>query len=101
MGSNSPVRVWQEMDITAIKPHLLIAGTLSCDCGNCKEVGLNVESRSCTSCGTTFRYVGTRTPNSAKDARRIRSRRADLVIIDLSDFKVADARTKAHGLLGD
>ena len=101
MGSKSIVRIWQEVDIKTIEPHLLIAGNVSGDCANCKEVGIPFESKTCPKCGTLFKYMGTRISNSIKEAKRLRIKRPDLVLIDFKDFKEIQARTKAHGILGE
>ena len=101
MGKNTIIRVWKEMDADAIKPHLLIAGSTTGDCANCKDIGISFEAKNCPKCGTVFKYIGTRISNSAREAKRLRARRPDLMLIEYDDFKQIQARTKARGLWGD
>lgn len=95
------IRVWQELDFKEVKEHLLIAGSISGDCGNCKEVGISFEAKNCPKCQAHFKYMCTRISGSPKEAKRLRAKRPDLVIIDFQDFKEAQARKKVHGLLND
>jgi len=101
MTHRSIIRVWQEMDIKEIEPRLLIAGAISADCANCKEVGISFGAITCPKCGAAFKYMGTRMSDSAKEAKRMKNKRPDLVIIDLRDIRELQARTKARGILGD
>jgi len=98
VGSKHIIRVWQEVDIDAIEPHLLVAGSTAGDCGNCKEINIELSQKRCPKCGAEFKYIGTRISASAKEAKRIKLKRPDLTIIDLNDFKEIQARKKAHGL---
>ena len=50
MSGKSMIRVWQEIDIKEIEPRLLIGGTVSADCGNCKEVGISFDAVTCPKC---------------------------------------------------
>ena len=100
MTTNPIVRIWKEVDIGEIKPRLLISGSLGCDCASCKEVGIPFESITCPKCRTAFKYIATRGKNSAKEAKRLHRKRPDLIIIDLEDFKAAQARTSARGIFG-
>jgi len=99
MAKNPLIRIWQEADIKSIKPHLLIAGSTTGDCISCREVGISFEAKNCPKCGTLFRYIGTRISNSAKEAKRLRAKRPDLILIEFQDFKSAQARSSAHGFL--
>ena len=100
MTTNPIVRIWKEVDIGEVKPRLLISGSIGCDCANCKEVGIPFESITCPKCRTAFKYIATRGKNSAKEAKRLHRKRQDLIIIDLEDFKAAQARTSARGIFG-
>ena len=97
----SIIRVWQEMDIKAIKPHLLIAGNVSADCGNCKEINVSMDAKNCPKCGTIYKYMATRISGSIREAKRLKSKRPDLTVIEFNDFKELQARSKARGFLGD
>lgn len=99
--SKSIIRIWQEMDIRLITPHMLIAGQVTGDCSNCKEVGIPFEAKTCPKCGIDFKYMGTRVSSSAKEAKRLHHKRPDLTLVELSDIKEIQAREKARGFLGD
>jgi len=98
--SKSIIRVWQEMDVKLIEPHLLMAGQVSADCSNCKEVGIPFEAKACPKCGTLFKYMGTRVSNSTKEAKRLHRKRPDLTLVEFSDVKEVQARDRARGFLG-
>jgi len=101
MSAKLIVRVWQEIDIKEIEPRLLIAGSTSADCGNCKEIGIPFGTITCPKCQAAFKYMGTRLPSSPREAKRLRAKRPDLILIELKDFKEAQARTRARGILGE
>ena len=102
MDNNILVRVWQEMDFLYLKDHLLIAGDPLGDCSKCKEVGINIAgSKNCPKCGTEFKYIATRLHNDPSQARKLRAKRADLIAIDLSDYKDALGRSQALKFLSD
>jgi len=101
MTKKAIVRVWNEIDINEIEPRLLIAGSTSADCGNCKEVGMPFDTIRCPKCGVAFKYMGTRLAGSVSEAKRLKLKRPDLVLLDFKDFKEAKARSKARGFLGD
>ena len=101
MDKKTLIRVWEEVDISQIEPHLLIAGSTVGDCGKCKEVGISFDSKTCPKCGTSFRFMATRLAASPREAKRLRSKRPDLLTIDFNDFKEAQARNKARGFLGE
>ena len=101
MSNMSLIRVWQEMDTSLIAPQLLVAGSTSGDCGSCREVGISLDAKKCPKCNAEFKYIGTRISSSAKEAKRLRSKRPDLILVDFGDFKDVQARKKAHGFLGD
>ncbi|MBN1354613.1 MAG: hypothetical protein JW994_08115 [Candidatus Omnitrophica bacterium] len=101
MTKNALIRIWQEVDIKTVEPHLLIAGHTTADCGNCKEIGISLDAVTCPKCGTAFKYISSRIFDSSKEAKRFKVRRPDLTIIDFRDFKEIQARIKAHGFLGE
>ncbi len=101
MTKKSIMRVWQEVDIQEIEPHLLIAGNVTGDCGNCKEINISLDAKQCPKCGTSFKYMGTRISNSPREAKRLRAKRPDAILIDFKDFKEIQVRKKARGFLGD
>ena len=101
MSEKSLVRVWQELGLKEIESQLLIAGHVSGDCGNCREIGISFDSTNCPKCRNIFKYMATRLSDSPKEARRLKTKRPDLVLIDLKDFKDGAARRKAKGFLGE
>jgi len=92
------IRFWQEAEIEFLKNHLLIAGDLSGDCANCKQVGIDYKiAKECPNCHTDFKYIASR--SSLADGgfvRRIKQARPELVFIDFSDFKKATEKNKAQ-----
>lgn len=101
MAKKSIIRIWQEVNLGEIEPQLLIAGSTTGDCASCREVGIQLDARTCPKCGLVFKYMGTRISNSAGEAKRLKAKRPDLIIIDFRDFKELQARAKAQGFLGE
>ncbi|MGB2705240.1 MAG: hypothetical protein WBC74_00020 [Candidatus Omnitrophota bacterium] len=99
MAKKPLIRIWQEADIQSIEPHLLIAGATAGSCASCKEMGIPFDAKNCPKCGTLFRYIGTRISNSIKEAKRLRAKRPDLILIEFQDFKDAQTRSSAHDFL--
>ncbi len=94
------IRVWQELDIKAVKANLLIAGSISGDCANCKEISIPIDSVKCPACGTGFKYIATRISEFSGEAKKLHAKRPDVTIIDFSDYKQARSRDKAKGIFG-
>jgi len=89
------IRVWKEIDISDIGKHLLIAGEVTGDCSNCRELGINYSSAIvCPKCGNEFKYIASRFHEIGK----IRQKRPDLVFIDFDDYKKAAGKIKAKDL---
>ncbi|MFH1783106.1 MAG: hypothetical protein ABH848_05775 [Candidatus Omnitrophota bacterium] len=89
------IRVWKELDADDILKHLLVVGSVTGDCSNCKELGIDYSTqKNCPSCKTEFKYIASRTG----DIARIIKRRKDLIFIDLDDYKKAMGKIKAKGL---
>lgn len=89
------VRVWKELDIKDVSGHLLIVGSLTADCSNCRELGINyVTSKSCPKCGVDFKYIASRN----KEVRKIREKRPDLIFIEFEDYKKITGFIKAKNL---
>ena len=96
---NKPVyvRVWKDLDLEDIEKHLLIAGDPTGDCANCKDVGINIrDAKSCPKCNTQFKYIATRVGSTVVQAKRLKTKRPDLIAIEFLDFKNAKARSQAH-----
>ena len=89
------MRVWKEVDIGDVSKHLLIAGALTADCSNCRELGINyANANSCPKCGTDFKYIASRT----KEIKKIKQKRPDLIFIDFDDYKRVTGFMKAKDL---
>ncbi|MFH1479234.1 MAG: hypothetical protein ABIG92_05630 [Candidatus Omnitrophota bacterium] len=92
------IRVWKDFDIDELSRHLLIVGSASGDCSNCRELGLDYNSiKTCTSCNTEFKYIASRTREIAK----IKKKRPDLVFVEFEDYKRAIGKKNAKGLFID
>ena len=95
------IRIWQNLDLDDVQKHLLIAGDISGDCANCKEIGLNFQTtKVCPKCKTEFKYIATRASKASREAKRLKSKRPDLIVIDFSDFKEAQSRDQARKFIG-
>ena len=92
------IRVWQEIDLGEINKHLLVAGDLTGDCNQCREVGIGyANSKTCPKCQAQFKYIASRSKEaSLGHIKRIKAKRADLIFIDYSDFRKAIERHKAR-----
>ena len=100
------IRIWQPVDLEQIKKHLLIAGDVSADCGNCRELGLKyAEVRSCPACGTEFKFITARSAvGSAKSmgsiVKRIKNRCPHFTFVDYGDYQSLTGKQSARDLLG-
>ncbi len=91
------IRVWQKVDINDISKHLLMVGSATGDCSSCRELGINYSAaKACPKCGTEFRYIASR----AKEIKKIKEKRPDLVFIDFEDYKKMMGLAQARGLFG-
>ncbi|OGW79570.1 MAG: hypothetical protein A3G33_07175 [Omnitrophica bacterium RIFCSPLOWO2_12_FULL_44_17] len=87
------IRIWAEKDLNDIQKHLLIAGDLMGDCGNCRELGISYKTaKECPKCKTPFKYVTSRRFASNPGERfrivkHLHAARQDLTWIDYDDFK--------------
>jgi len=86
------IRVWKEFDAGEISKHLLIAGLLTADCSNCRELGIDYSTaKTCPKCGVNFKYIASR----GKEIKKIKNRRPDLIFIDFEDYKKNTGEIKA------
>ncbi len=96
------VRIWQNIDVEAVRKQLILVDDLYGSCGNCKQLGLNyLKDRKCTSCGNEFRYLATKlqAPGEvAKILNRIHKEELPLQVIDRDDFERASARDALQDL---
>ncbi|MFZ5800421.1 MAG: hypothetical protein ACOY3D_03460 [Candidatus Omnitrophota bacterium] len=90
------IRVWKELDVEDIQDHLLVLGELSGSCNKCSEVGLKECLNACPKCGTDFRYVAFRSPETNfPKLMKLKESRPDLIFVDYNDFKRVAGSLKA------
>ncbi|MCR9142275.1 MAG: hypothetical protein NXI24_08480 [bacterium] len=101
-GDQKSVRVWQTLNVSDVRQHLLLVDDLYGSCGNCKQLGLNyVKDTQCSGCGTIFRYLATKLRNPADVAKilgRIKKESLKLTVIDRDDFERAEAKDAINNL---
>jgi len=96
------IRVWQEIDVSTIKKHLMLIDDMYGSCANCKKIGLNyLNDSTCPQCNTTFKYLATGLKNPgviSKILARIKSDSLPFTLIDRDDFERASAQDAAGNL---
>ncbi len=101
-GNDRSVRVWQQLDLNTLKQHLLLIDDLYGTCAACKQIGLNyLKDKSCSGCGTEFKYLATRLKDPAetgKILRRIEKEKLGLTLIDREDYEKAMAEKNIGSL---
>ena len=79
-----------------VEKQLLLVEDLYGTCANCKKLGLNyLKDKSCSSCGTIFKYIATSLKNQAdiqKLLNRMKTNHIDLILIERDDYKKAQAK---------
>lgn len=89
------IRVWKAVDIKDIAAHLLIVGELSGECSSCRALGIDyVKAKECPQCQALFKYVASR----AREVKKIKEKRPDLIFIDFEDYKRVTGKIKARDL---
>lgn len=105
-GQHAYMRIWQTVDIEAVKRHLLIVGELTGDCASCRELGIPyTTAKTCPQCKTDFHFVAARSAvGSAKTAggvvKRIKDKRPDLTFIDHDDYVALTGKQSARDFFG-
>ncbi|MBI38546.1 MAG: hypothetical protein CMF59_03030 [Leptospiraceae bacterium] len=101
-GNDRSVRVWQQLDLNTLKQHLLLIDDLYGTCAACNQIGLNyLKDKSCSGCGTEFKYLATRLKDPAetgKILRRIEKEKLGLTLIDREDYEKAMAEKNIGSL---
>jgi hypothetical protein len=92
------IRIWHQEEPDQIAKHLLIAGDLSGDCANCRQIGIDYKTaKECPNCHAVFKYIASRSPSvDGGLVHRIKQTRPDLIFIDFSDFKKATGKDNAR-----
>ena len=94
------VRVYQHLDVTKIKPHLLIYGDLGGACAHCSEMDVKLESPRCPSCQNDFKYVSFRNIKvHIPKVLKLLEQNPQVKIIDFDDYKQAEGFNKAKEFL--
>lgn len=96
------IRTVKEFDLDEVSQHLLVAGDLSGDCFNCRELGLDyTKTKQCPKCKTEFRYITSRNTSSygLKVLSTLHKRRPDLIYIEFNDLKQHKSLEKAKDFL--
>lgn len=96
------IRTFLEYDLEHISKHLLVVGDLAGDCYNCRELGLDpYQTKVCPNCKTEFKFIASRRMDQFPGerfaiARRLRSKRSDLILLDYQDFTKTLGHKKAR-----
>lgn len=98
------IRTIKEFDLDEVCQHLLLAGDLSGDCFNCKQIGLDFSSvKNCPKCRTDFRFIASRKSDNfgtkILNLLHIHKKRPDLIYIEFNDLKQHKNREKARDFL--
>ena len=95
------LRVWQEVDISEIKEHLLMVDDRYGHCPGCNKIGLELKDlKKCPSCGREFRYVTSKDAKGGKHEIVIRTRKKlpDLTFVDYDDYVRVTGKNTAESL---
>jgi hypothetical protein len=94
------LRVYQPLDVKEIKAHLLVYGDLSANCANCQAIDLKLDSLTCPSCKTDFKYIAFRNiRNHLPKLQKLHEQRPDVLLVDFEDFQRQIAAIKAQEFL--
>jgi len=95
--NNKFIRIYQELDISEIKDHMLIYGDLSGNCSKCKALDIKLDAAKCPSCQTEFKYIAFRNiKNHLPKIQKLKVDRPDVVLIDFDDYKRLVGEFQAH-----
>ena len=91
------VRIYQQKDVHAIKPNLLIYGDVSGQCANCDETDIKFDMKACPKCAAIFRYITFRNIRvHMPKVYKIFEERPELSIVEFDDYKRNLGAAKAH-----
>ena len=91
------VRVYKKLDVSQIKPHLMIYGDLGATCAACGELDIKLEKINCPNCNTDFRYIAFRNVKSHfPKMYKITEDRPQLIFIDYEDYQKNVGVSKAE-----
>jgi hypothetical protein len=98
---NVLMRTIKEFDLKEVSEHLLVAGDLTGDCYNCKELGLDyLNVKNCPKCKTEFNYISSRRlTTNFKFLHTLFTKRDDLCYVEFADLKHHKDREKAINFL--
>jgi hypothetical protein len=95
------IRVWEELDLSDIEPHIVLVDDIQGFCPSCKKTGIKYEEfEKCPSCQTVFKYAATRETgaHNAQIIDKIRKKAAHLTVIDHSDYTALLNKKKTQSL---
>ena len=90
------IRVYQNLDVHKIKPHILIYGDLGGACGHCNAIDIKLESPRCPSCQNDFKFVTFRNIKThIPKVVRLLEQNPQMIIVDFEDYKQSEGANKA------
>lgn len=92
------LRIYQNVDISEVKKHILIVGELEGSCDNCQSFGIPYLASECPKCHTAFKYKTNRNSFSPHQMRSLAEDQPDVLIVDYSDYKKQLAKKNAGEL---
>ena len=94
------IRVYQDLDVKDIKPHLMIYGDISASCANCNAMDVKMDVVNCPKCNTEFKYIAFRNIKVHwPKVQRLVEERPHWKIIDFDDYSRVIGAAKAFDFL--
>ena len=91
------IRIYQNLDVLAIKPHLMIYGDLGGTCANCQNMDVKIGMVNCPGCQTDFQFIAFRNIKThIPKVKRIMEDHPQIKIIDFDDYKRNEGASKAE-----
>ncbi len=95
------IRIYEDLDFSDVKEHILEYGVLAGICGKCKEMNIKLNDHACPKCGTEFKYVAFQNVREHLPKMiQLHAQRPGMKFVDHQDFKRIEAETKARSILG-
>ena len=91
------LRVYNLLDVHAIKPNLLIYGDVSGQCGHCDAFDIKFSETKCPKCSADFKYIAFRNIKShIPKTFKLFEERPQVKIVDFDDYKRNMGASKAE-----
>jgi hypothetical protein len=95
--SRNLIRVYRDLDIATVKPHLLVYGDLGGSCTNCNNLDVKLDQPVCPQCKTEFKFYSFRNIHSHfPKLQKLLAQRPSITIIDYEDYKKLTGAKKAE-----